>query len=132
MQTGWVTIETEEWGLAARGPMDPVQAFRVMRIDHNVIVDLGGLALDESKPGMARLGVLPDWAAAIIPKQFFWINDSPKSLHQSQVGLYGGVVLYWYAQLREGLMSVARPPSLHGGIEFTTDAPFPTHLIKET
>ena len=141
LDTDWQVISTAHPGVAHQSLMDPAPAFRVRRIDSTVLVDLGGIRLAPGA-GIARLGVLPDWAVAAIPQRYHWLNDSPTSLHASQVAVHLGRVIYWTGQLYRGEFTdgkdatgkviVTRPASLHGGFEHTTVAPFPEHLIKET
>lgn len=127
--TGWQTVQTATAGLAVPGPNDPIQSFRVRRVDERVIVDLSGLKLDTSKPGLAMLGHLPDWAAPLLPHQYFWVNDHPTSLHPSVCSTFNGKVIYWNHQVLEGQIAVNRPETLRGGFEFTTLKPFPYSLI---
>lgn len=123
--TGWVPVQTAGAGLAAPGPMDPIQTYRVRRIEHTVIVDLTGLRLDTSKPGLANLGVLPDWARPILPDQYHWVNDAPGTLHPSVCATFSGGTLYWCHQIVNGQLSVTRPPVLAGGFEHTTGNAWP-------
>lgn len=127
-RTGWQSFQTAASGLAPQGPMDPIQEFRVMRVGNRVIVDLSGLRLDQAGQGLANLGQLPAWATPIIRNQYHWVNDSPGSLHASQVAVFQGRTLYWNAQVQSGQLVVNRPESLNGGIEFTTIAAFPNEL----
>lgn len=138
LDTDWQVTQTAASGLAPQGPMDPIQCFRVRRIDSKVIVDLTGLRLDETRIGIANLGHLPDWAAAAIPQQYHWVNDDPTSLHASLCAIHLGRVLYWTGTVHDGAITkgqkakekitVARPAGLHGGFEFTTIAPWPDHI----
>lgn len=128
MRTDWHSIHTAASGLAPQLPGEPIQFFRVKRINETVLVDLTGLRLDTSKPGLCNLGHLPDWATAALPHQYFWVNDSPKSLHPSLCSVYYGVTCYWNETLKDGLLQVQRPETLRGGFQFVTDAEFPSHL----
>jgi hypothetical protein len=128
-RTDWQVVHTSAAGLAPQGPNDPIQFFRVLRVDHTVIVDLSGLRLDTTKPGLANLGHLPDWACgAPLPHQYHWVNDSATSLHPSLCSLYYGKTIYWNQQVVKGLLAITRPETLRGGFEFTTLASFPKHL----
>lgn len=127
--TGWQVIQTAASGLAAPLPNDPIQSFRLRRVENRVIVDLSGLALDTTGLGLANLGQLPSWATAALPHQFFWVNDHPTSIHASQCAIYNGRVIYWTAQVLDGRIATNRPTQLRGGIEFTTFAPFPDELV---
>lgn len=131
LDTGWRIIKTAAAGLAKPGPMDPPQTFRVCRLDHRALVDLAGLRLDTSKPGLAELGTLPAWAEALLPSQFHWVNDDPSSLHPSQVAIHRGRTLYWTGQLLEGKVAVNRPAILHGGIDYASEADVPAGFIKK-
>lgn len=123
MDTGWHLIPTTAPGLAAPGKMDPRQAFRIRYAAGRVLVDLSGLRLDTSKPGLAELGTIPGWAVAAIPEQTFWINDDPAGIHQSVVSIHHGRTLYWAGSIHKGMVTVNRPATLHGGFEYTPDAP---------
>ena len=127
--TGWRTIQTAASGLATPGPNDPIQSFKVRRIENRVVIDLSGLKLDTSKPGLANLGVIPGWARPVLANQFFWVNDSATSLHQSVCSTFNGNVIYWNSQVLNGRIAVNRPESLHGGFEYTTALPFPADLL---
>ena len=127
--TGWQTIQTAASGLAEPGPMDPIQSFRVRRIEHTVLVDLSGLRLDQSKPGLRTLGVLPLWAVPVLRDQYFWVNDAPGTLHPSVVATFQGGTLYWVHQVQEGRLVVNPPAQLAGGFEFTTTRAFPKELL---
>lgn len=127
-RTGWIKVQTAAGGLAPQTAMTPIQSFRVMRVGRRVLVDLTGLRLDQDGQGIANLGELPLWATAALPNQYFWVNDSPSSLHASQCAVFQGQTLYWTAQVATGLLTVNRPETLHGGFEFTTVTKFPTHL----
>lgn len=131
LDTGWRIIKTAASGLAKPGPMDPAQTFRVWRLDHRVLVDLAGLRLDTTKPGLAELGTLPAWAEAILPDQIHWVNDDPSSLHVSQVAVHRGRTLYWLGQVLDGRVAVNRPPLLHGGIDYASEADVPPGFIKK-
>lgn len=132
LDTGWRIIQTAASGLAPQGPMDPIQCFRVRRIEHTVLVDLSGLHLDTSKPGIANLGHLPEWATAAIPQQYYWINDHPTSLHPAQAAVHCGTTLYCTGQIQDGRLVVNRPKQLRGGFEFTTVAAWPNHITPRT
>lgn len=128
LDTDWQVIQTAASGLAAQGPMDPIQFFRIRRIDHTVLVDLAGLRLDTEKAGLANLGQLPAWAAAAIPQQYHWVNDHASSIHPSVCALHCARTLYWTGQVIKGGIGVTRPEQLRGGFEFTTTAAFPREL----
>lgn len=140
LDTDWQIIPTAHPGVRPQGLMDPVRSFRVRRINHTVLVDLAGLPLVEGA-GLARIGILPDWAAAAIPDRYHWVNDHPTSLHASQCAVYRGTTIYWTGQIVkgeltdgrtvDGKLAVNRPDALHGGFEHTTVAPFPHHLLEE-
>lgn len=123
--TDWQVIQTAASGLAPQGVSDPIQAFRVRRIDSRVIVDLSGLRLDTSKQGLCNLGHLPDWARPVLAQQYFWVNDHPTSLHPSLCAIHVGKTLYWTQQIADGKAVVNRPDSLRGGFEYTTLATVP-------
>lgn len=127
-RTGWQSFQTAASGLAPQTAMTPIQKFRVMRVGSRVLVDLTGLRLNQDGQGIANLGELPHWATAAIPNQYFWVNDSPHSLHASQCAVFQGQTLYWTAQVNNGLLVVNRPETLRGGFEFTTITKFPTEL----
>ncbi|GAA1333970.1 hypothetical protein GCM10009592_28860 [Brachybacterium rhamnosum] len=128
LDTDWQVIQTAAAGLAPQGLNDPIQAFRVRRIDSTVLVDLSGLRLAPGA-GLANLGQLPAWAAPVLPHQYFWVNDSPTSLHASVCAVFVGKTLYWTGQVAEGRIVVNRPESLRGGFEFTTTTAFPRDLL---
>lgn len=128
LDTDWQVIQTAASGLAPQGPMDPIQFFRVRRIDSTVLVDLAGLRLDTTKGGLANLGQLPAWAAAAIGQQYHWVNDHPSSLHPSICAVHCSRTLYWTGQVIKGGIGVTRPEQLRGGLEFTTVAAWPTDL----
>lgn len=128
LDTDWQVVQTAAAGLAPQGPMDPIQSFRVRRIDRTVLVDLSGLRLAQDGAGLANLGTLPAWAAAAIAQQYFWVNDHPTSLHPSQCAVHRSRVLYWTGQIVKGGLGVTRPEQLQGGLEFTTVTDFPKHL----
>lgn len=132
LDTDWQVIQTAASGLAAQGPMDPIQAFRIRRMDDDVLVDLSGLRLDDTRPGLCNLGHLPDWGTALIPQQIFWVNDHPTSLHASMGAIHLGRVLYWTGQVQDGRIVVNRPAQLAGGFTFKTGAAFPHHLATKT
>lgn len=115
----WHRIPTDAPGLKKPGPSQPRQAFRIAYQPGRILVDLSGLALDQTVPGMAELGTLPSRAEAALSEQTWWVNDDPSGLHQSVVALHQGRVLYWVGSIRKGLLAVNRPASLHGGLEFT-------------
>lgn len=127
--TGWQTIQTAATGLVAPGPMDPIQSFRVRRIEHTVLVDLAGLKLDQSKPGLRNLGALPRWAVPTLTDRYFWVNDAPGTLHPSVVATFQGGTLYWVHQVQDGRLVVNPPAQLAGGFEFTTTRAFPKELL---
>ena len=131
LDTDWQVIQTAAAGLRPQGLQDPIQAFRVRRIDHTVIVDLSGLALAEGA-GRANLGTLPDWARPILPQQQHLVNDHPTSLHTSICAVHVGKTLYWEGQVKEGRVVVNRPEQLRGGFEFTTVAAWPDHITPRT
>lgn len=127
--TDWQTVQTAASGLAEPGPMDPIQSFRVRRIEHTVLVDLSGLRLNQSKPGLRTLGVLPLWAVPVLRDQYFWVNDAPGTLHPSVVATFQGGTLYWVHQVQDGRLVVNPPAQLAGGIEYTTTSAFPKELL---
>lgn len=131
LDTDWQVVQTAASGLAPQGPMDPIQFFRVRRIDHTVLVDLAGLRLLPGN-GLANLGQLPAWAAAANPQQYHWVNDHPTSLHASVCALHCSRTLYWAGQIVKGGVGVTRPEQLRGGFEFTTVAAFPHDLTPKT
>jgi hypothetical protein len=123
--TGWQIIQTAASGLKPQLPGEPIQCFRIKRTDNRVLVDLTGLRLDQEKPGLCNLGEVPEWAAAALKDQYFWVNDSPTTLHPSLCAIFRGRVLYWTETLAKGQLVVPRPATLSGGFEYVTDAPFP-------
>lgn len=131
LDTGWRIIKTAAPGLAKPGPMDPPQTIRVRRLGERALVDLAGLRLDTSKPGLAHLADLPAWAEALLPSQVFWINDDPSSIHASQAAVHRGRQLWWVGQVLDGKIAVNRPPLLHGGIDYASEADVPAGLIKK-
>lgn len=118
----WYTIPAGP-GAAPAGPSMPRQSFRIRATGGRVLTDLSGIALDQSVPGIAELGTVPGWAAALLSEQTWWVNDSPTSMHQSVIALHRGRTLYWVGQIVKGLVSVTRPVSLHGGVEWTPAIP---------
>lgn len=131
LDTDWQVIQTAAAGLAPQGPMDPIQFFRIRRIDNTVLVDLAGLRLVKGA-GLANLGQLPAWATAAVPQQYHWVNDHPTSLHPSVCAVHCGRTLYWTGQVVNGGIGVTRPEQLRGGFEFTTVAAFPRELLATT
>ncbi|MGO2819412.1 MAG: hypothetical protein ACTIA5_01335 [Brachybacterium tyrofermentans] len=131
LDTGWRIIKTASPGLAKPGPMDPAQTIRVRRLDGRALIDLAGLRLDTSKPGLAELATLPAWAEAIIPDQILWVNDDPSSLHASQIAVHRGRTIFWLGQVADGKVAVNRPALLHGGIDIASEADVPPGFIKK-
>jgi hypothetical protein len=129
MNTDWHSIPTAASGLKPLLPGEPIQFFRVKRVGDRALVDLSGLRLDQEKPGLCNLGHLPAWAKADLPHQYFWVNDSPTSLHPSLCSVYFSTTIYWNETLAKGLLGVQRPATLRGGFEFTSTAPIPPEII---
>lgn len=131
IDSDWRPVKTAASGLVKPGPMDPPQSIRVRRLGDRALVDLSGLRLDTSKPGLAELATLPPWAEAIIPSQIHWVNDDPSSIHASQIAVHRGRTLYWLGQVVEGKVAVNRPALLSGGIDFASEADVPPGFIKK-
>lgn len=121
--TGWALVPANGAGVARPGGNDPDPVFRVARLGPTILVDLAGVPLNDSEPGMAMIGTLPSWATSAIADRYFWVNDSATGLHPSVCAIHQGAALYWCHQIIKGQVAVNRPAALHGGFEYTTLSP---------